>query len=223
MTTERQLVITDIHGCSKTFFKLLEKIGFTLQDKLFLLGDYIDKGKDSAGVLDLLLELIKKGYKIFPLRGNHEQRLLQNHHNEQVNDILILGKAKNLTDLYRKILPKYYQFLIEMPYYYELKEFFLVHAGFNLQAPEPFLDYESMLWIRDFEVSEWQKQEIFKNKTIVFGHNPTPLGKIIEDINYKKSTICLDNGCVLKKNTFMGNLICLNLNNYEYTIQENID
>ena len=72
----KRLVIPDIHGCSNTFKELIEKVAPTKDDQLFFLGDYIDRGVDSSGVLKYLNELSEKGYQVFPIRGNHEQMLL---------------------------------------------------------------------------------------------------------------------------------------------------
>lgn len=48
----RSIAIADIHGCYRTFLRLLEQIGLGRQDNLYLLGDYIDRGPDSKGVID---------------------------------------------------------------------------------------------------------------------------------------------------------------------------
>src|SRR5438876_897645 len=74
---KRNFVISDIHGCLKTFRYLLEDIiHYTKSDTLYLLGDYIDRGPDSKGVIDYILSLKERGYRIYPLKGNHEQLLL---------------------------------------------------------------------------------------------------------------------------------------------------
>lgn len=44
----RTIAIEDIHGCSKTFFSLLEKLEITGNDVLYLLSDYIDRGKTTG-------------------------------------------------------------------------------------------------------------------------------------------------------------------------------
>lgn len=222
----RQLVIADIHGCLQTFRQLLEKIALTTNDQLFLLGDYIDKGKDSVGVLDFLLELKQNNYQIFALRGNHEQMLLETHHKTYTSQEFLLPhlrKNRGIVDENRKILPKYYEFIVNMPYYYELDNYFLVHAGFNLAKPNPFLDLESMLWIRDFDMTLEQTMVYFRGKKVIFGHNPTFLQNIQLDIKALKLTICLDNGCVFKSKWFLGNLVCLDLDSMELVIQENVE
>jgi serine/threonine protein phosphatase 1 len=222
----RQLVIADIHGCLTTFKHLVEKIVLTTNDQLFLLGDYIDKGKDSVGVLDFLLELKQNNYQIFTLRGNHEQMLLETHHKKYRSQeflLPLLRKNRGIIDENRKILPKYYDFIANMPYYYELDSCFLVHAGFNLEKSNPFIDFESMLWIRDFSVTLEQIIEYFKGKKVIFGHNPIFLQHIQQDIKMLKPAICLDNGCVFKSKWFLGNLVCLDLGTMELIIQENVE
>ena len=60
---ERIFAIGDIHGCSKTFEKLLtDKIQLQKDDKVYCIGDYIDSGDDSKGVIDLILKLRGEGY-----------------------------------------------------------------------------------------------------------------------------------------------------------------
>jgi len=72
----RQFAIADIHGHLKTFKALLREINFTVFDELFLLGDFIDRGPDSKGVIDYIEELKQTGYTVYCLRGNHEQLCL---------------------------------------------------------------------------------------------------------------------------------------------------
>ena len=70
--------IGDIHGCFKTFKKLLlEEIGIQQSDKIYCIGDYIDRGNDSKGVMDFIINLRIAGYHVYTLRGNHEQMMLE--------------------------------------------------------------------------------------------------------------------------------------------------
>jgi serine/threonine protein phosphatase 1 len=70
----RILAIGDIHGCSVALRTLLDAVAPTPEDLLITLGDYVDRGPDSPGVLDLLLELHATG-RLIALRGNHEQMM----------------------------------------------------------------------------------------------------------------------------------------------------
>lgn len=67
----RTLVIGDIHGCSTALRTLLDAVKPGPEDILVTLGDYVDRGPDSKGVLDILLGL-EKATQLKPIIGNHE-------------------------------------------------------------------------------------------------------------------------------------------------------
>jgi len=67
----RVLAIGDIHGCLGAFDDLLNWVKPAPSDVLVTLGDYVDRGPDSRGVLNRLLEL-KRRLNVVCLRGNHE-------------------------------------------------------------------------------------------------------------------------------------------------------
>lgn len=71
----RTLAIGDIHGCSASLDHLLNFIELKPSDLLITLGDYVDRGPDSKGVLDRLIQLHLTG-QLIPLRGNHEIMML---------------------------------------------------------------------------------------------------------------------------------------------------
>ena len=225
----RRFAIGDIHGCSKTFKTLVEdKIQLTKDDHLFLLGDYIDKGLDSKGVLDYILYLKENDFQIFPLMGNHEFNLLeasQEYNARMFRLFLKINKNTGIVDEQMKIKPKYLRFLESLPYYYELEDYHLVHAGFDFRKENPFEDYQAMLYIRRFEA----KEELLNGKKIVHGHQPTHLIDIQNSISSNASVIPLDNGCTYNKPhkildyKKLGNLCCLNLDTLELIVQKNIE
>lgn len=222
-TKGRRLVIPDIHGCSLTFRALLQKINFTHDDLLFFLGDYIDKGIDSKGVIDEILRLQSENYQIFLLRGNHEQMLLESI-DEYPENPLLFHKAYKLENLLNEngdVEEKYYTFLKNLFYYFELEDYFLVHAGFDFDAEKPFQDFDSMLWMRD----TFYDEELAKSKTIIFGHQPTPFTDIQTSIQNNSPLICLDNGAVFYdfKNHGFGKLICFDLDTKKLILQENLE
>lgn len=61
-------VISDIHGCKKEYLKLLEKIKFSANDHLYILGDAVDRGFNPIGVLK---DIMGRNNVIFIL-GNHD-------------------------------------------------------------------------------------------------------------------------------------------------------
>lgn len=73
----RLAVIGDLHGDTPTFFKILDKIGPDFlsdsHNKLVFLGDYVDRGSDSAGVLYSVCRLkARHPDSVVLMRGNHE-------------------------------------------------------------------------------------------------------------------------------------------------------
>ena len=69
------IAIGDIHGCSRTLKVLLEALSLGAEDHLVFLGDYVDRGPDTRGVIHQLIALSKRVRCTF-LRGNHEQAML---------------------------------------------------------------------------------------------------------------------------------------------------
>ena len=67
----RTYAISDVHGMGHLLDQMLEKIAFSEADRLYVLGDLIDRGPDPAGVLDLAME--RKN--IIALKGNHGTHL----------------------------------------------------------------------------------------------------------------------------------------------------
>jgi serine/threonine protein phosphatase 1 len=225
----RRLVISDIHGCSKTLNALLAKLNLRESDTLYFLGDYIDRGPDSSGVLDIIINLQNTFPNIFPLSGNHEYQMLraEEEYDEKSFYYYVkkLAKSKDILNKKRQIKKKYRKFMETLPYYIELEDYFLVHAGFDFRKKKPFDDVSGMLNIRKFKYDVVKAKE----KTIIVGHTPKTSDMIKNEIKSDKKIIHLDNGCVYTKQhkiydyTKLGNLCCFNLDTKELTCQENID
>ena len=136
--------ITDIHGCCQTFINMVEKeLQITKEDELFLLGDYIDRGKDSKGVFDYIMHLQSENFKIQCLMGTHEDMLIEAFHNPLALsswlrnggiETLKSFDAKEVTD----IPQKYIDFIKNLKLYIELDDYWLVHAGFNFNKSDIF-------------------------------------------------------------------------------------
>src|SRR5262249_765311 len=71
----RLLAIGDVHGCLTALDPLLGFVRPTPDDQVVFLGDYVDRGPDSRGVLERLVEL-KRMRQVVCLRGNHEIMML---------------------------------------------------------------------------------------------------------------------------------------------------
>jgi len=218
-TQGRVLVIADIHGHNKTLKALLKKVQLTKQDYLFLLGDYIDRGDDDVSVIQTIMDLVNDDYLVFPLKGNHEEKIIQRH--SLVSDLTtpVIENPEEITDEVGRIHHQFVRFFSSLPYYYEMDDFYLVHAGFDFSKIAPFKDYDSMLWIREIANPT--------PKTIVRGHVITELEAIRTQVIARHSIINLDNGIYLGQTVGniprdIGNLCCLDLKSFELITQENI-
>ena len=76
MTIARTIAIGDIHGCSAALHAFLDSLRPRPEDTIITLGDYINRGPDTRGVLDRLIDLGRR-CRLVPLLGNHEQMLLE--------------------------------------------------------------------------------------------------------------------------------------------------
>lgn len=72
----RTIAIGDIHGCAGALEALLNELDPTFDDTIVTLGDYVDRGPDSAGVVEQLVELVSR-CQLIPLLGNHELMMLE--------------------------------------------------------------------------------------------------------------------------------------------------
>jgi serine/threonine protein phosphatase 1 len=223
----RSFAISDIHGCFKTFRFLIEgMLKLEKSDNLYLLGDYIDRGMDSKGVLDYILHLSSENYRVTVLKGNHEEMLLRSMHDGNLlNSWLMNGGDMTLHSFNvnnNEYLPEaYLDFMSSMESYKALDNYILVHAGINFNLQNPLEDKEAMLWLRNFTVDRVKSG----NRTVVHGHTPISREKIAEsiiDID-KNKRINIDNGCVYKSNQQFGQLCALELNTLELYFQPNID
>jgi serine/threonine protein phosphatase 1 len=221
LPTGRRLVIPDIHGCASTLKKLLQQLDLKLDDQLFFLGDYINKGPDSLGVLACIQNLIDQRYNVFPLLGNHDQMMLQylETREEAIGEKLIEMNGPEFISDQIYEFEKYRHFLSQLVVLYESGDFLLVHAGFDFSLPDPFSDLSTMLTIRGFEYDKKKTD----GKRIVHGHYPHPLGHIQSAIRDRSDIIPLDNGCVYEDRTGQGHLLCLNLDSFKLWVQPNVE
>jgi serine/threonine protein phosphatase 1 len=218
---KRTIAIGDIHGCAKTFFALIEKLDISEEDEIILLGDYIDRGPDSKGVINTIMALIENDYNIKCLLGNHEEIMFVSETGFYPFSTWITngGDAtlENFEVDFFNEMPKAYQdFFKACLYYYETDKYIFVHAGLNFANENIFEDKEAMLWIRRFA----DNQPKLGNKIMIHGHTPKPLQEIL---NQKGNCINIDGGCVYikEKQTGLGNLVAIILETMEYVWVEN--
>jgi serine/threonine protein phosphatase 1 len=73
-TANRLFAVGDIHGCATALKTLIEAIDPQPQDTIVVLGDVIDYGPDTKGVIQQLIEL-SQSCQLMLVRGNHEELL----------------------------------------------------------------------------------------------------------------------------------------------------
>ena len=218
----RTFAIGDIHGCCRTFQKLLlEKLRISKSDTLYCVGDYIDRGADSKGVLDFIIELRKSGYQVYTIRGNHEQMMLEARDDEMMwqlwnrNGGDTTMKSFGVKEM-EDIDPVYFTMLEAMPFYIRTGNHIIVHAGLNFSKKNYWDDTDSMLWMRDAD--PWQP--LLGDQLLFHGHTPKTLDYIL---NQEGNCYNIDGGCVYNKFVGLGYLVAINLGDMEYTFVENCE
>ena len=215
----RILAISDIHGELGLFQQLLVKVNYNATlDQLFLLGDYIDRGPASSGVLNLVAELKANGARV--LMGNHEAIMLaacrSGHPKPWMHWITVCGGVETLISYgyqvqdfeeaikanalpaFIRTLPKleeHLQLIETFETYIELEDAIFVHAGVVPDMAPKDTERNQLLWIRE-EFHAGYRGE----KTVIFGHTPTY--KLYQDpTNYsvyvgENNIIGIDGGAV---------------------------
>ncbi len=185
----RTLAIGDIHGCIKSLKTLVDFVKFSPDDTIVTLGDYIDRGPDSKGVIDYLLEL-RETHNLITLKGNHEAMILDSrNYPENVMHWLINGGIATLDSFeaieVEDIQDRYWDFFKSCKLFHETDRHIFVHAGLapNLNMDEQ-IEYD-VLWLRFKKTKQHQS-----GKKIICGHTPQrpPVPTV------KKHAICIDTG-----------------------------
>ena len=205
--------VSDIHGDFSKYKKLLQKIEFSADDILFVVGDVADRGRHASPIL---LDMMQHD-NIIPLIGNHDflaALCLRKLTNESIDDLdtntlevifewLNDGGEATLKDFSRRSPQEkeaILDYLNDFESYAEVqaggKDFILSHAGLGNFSPVKRLEDYSLADLA-FSRTDFSKQ-LFQDKFIVTGHTPTGLipgnpnpGYIYRANNY----IAIDCGC----------------------------
>jgi len=211
--SNRQFAIGDIHGCFDSLKELIEnKIQLRKNDKLIFLGDYIDRGSNSKEVIDYIIELQENDYDVVTLLGNHESMLVDAYNNEgALSKWIQNGGSETLKSFeinsLKDLDSKYLNFFNSLKLYFELDEYLFVHAGFNDELENPFVDKYSMLW----KSRDRYFNPLLTNRIIIHGHSPVSIETCEEQIKNNSKVINIDAGCVYSS-TDLGKLVALEIN-----------
>ena len=177
----RLFAIGDVHGHLATLRALLHRLRLGPEDRVILLGDAIDRGPDSAGVVDLL----RSHPNVIALKGNHEHMAVQSIQADgsfeawgpwmrrggkstygsyivQAEGDLHRAKAKMVDD---------FAWLDSLPTQIVLDRHRFVHAGYDPRMPLDMQGEKELLWIRKV----WYDHDapVDPNRAVFFGHTTT--------------------------------------------------
>jgi serine/threonine protein phosphatase 1 len=189
----RILAIGDIHGCLRALDGLLEIVRPRADDTIVALGDYADRGPNSRGVIDRLLEL-QTQCKLVTLRGNHDLMMLNACIEYAALEEWLLCGGKQTLESYaadggpgqlNDIPTLHWQFLEATLPFFEIDTHFFVHANVDPHLPldeQP--DY--LLYWEKLE-REWSAPH-GSGKIMVCGHSAQRSG-IPLDLGH---AVCID-------------------------------
>ena len=177
----RLYVVGDVHGHLATFRALLHRLNLGPEDRVVCLGDMIDRGPDSAGLVDLL----RSHPQVICLKGNHEQMAVQSVQMDGTFEawqpwMKRGGKSTYASyivqaegDLWqaKQTMVDDFIWLDNLPTQIVLDHIRLVHAGYDPRMPLDMQGEKELLWIR----KEWFQHEgaVDPARTVFFGHTTT--------------------------------------------------
>lgn len=194
-------VVGDIHGRLKLLDQLIRDVPWNVRrDKIVFLGDLIDRGDDSPGVVDRVMELADANANVVTLRGNHEQMLLDCLEYGELNWLIPenggqatlksyginLNEIEDISDI--KIPDEHLEFLASLPFYHEDDEAIYVHAGLVPGERPAETDPDILIWTRDIDFYKG-----YYGKLCFFGHTPT---HYLPRDGRRKFGIYIHGGCV---------------------------
>lgn len=188
---ERLYAVGDIHGCAgllRSLLALIDRDASGVGRRFVFLGDYVDRGPDSKGVIDALLAIRADLPATVFLRGNHEQAMLDflnaPDHNEEwlhwggdktlesygVADIWRKHPSELARELAARLPASHREFLGSLELWRVIGDYAFVHAGFKPGVALADQVERDCLWIRaEFHNAEPDKRP---SQTVVHGHHP---------------------------------------------------
>lgn len=185
----RTIAIGDIHGCLTALQTLLEVINLAPDDRLIFLGDYVDRGPNSRGVIEKLIQLSQVSQHVF-LRGNHDQWMLSARYNkdefrgwESVGGYATLDsyEACTLDD----VPSEHFDWQQTTRYFFQTETHIFVHGSIGYDPPHKTSE-RVLLWQRIYGIEEHPS-----GKFVICGHTAQGDGRVL-DLGH---AICIDTCC----------------------------
>ncbi len=208
---ERIYAVGDVHGRYDLLRQLIDRIGEhsnalepAASLHILLLGDLIDRGPQSAQILDFLYDLQRKTDRVIVLQGNHEEALLQalDGNLEIFEAWLRVGGTETLRsfglaaptergdlrrclrELRTAIPAPWVEWLRRLPLTARSGDYFFCHAGVRPGIPLRRQSREDLLWIRE----EFLADPRDHGAMIVHGHS------VETDVQFRENRIGIDTG-----------------------------
>ena len=225
--TDRKFAISDIHGCYRTFKKLLKKVNFDGSDHLYVIGDFLNKGPRTQPLFEHLYHLSQKG-QLSLIRGNHEQMLLDVY--EGTRKRYLFDKMGGLATLKSfgtkkvKSLPiELIEWIHSSPLNLSVDQYIMVHGGIDCTMENPLLEDPVQLTLRN-----WYHKinhSLIGDRIILHGHSPVK--RTVIEFQYQKmlyrNYLDLDSGCAYPMKKGMGYLTIFDMSNQLLFFQKNIE
>lgn len=192
------IAIGDIHGCIDKLSSLLEQCRRYLKSQpahYIFLGDYIDRGPNSCGVIERLMKLqADTRNSVTCLMGNHEDMLLSSIDNDELKEHWLSNGGVQTLASYAKQsaaeLPReHITWMRHLPTFYNDGLRYYVHAGIDPKRLLSEQQDDDRLWIR----GEFLKSDKKFERYLVHGHTPQRSGK--PDI--RRNRVNIDTGAFL--------------------------
>ncbi|WP_369716761.1 metallophosphoesterase family protein [Leptotrichia sp. HSP-536] len=191
---DRIFVMSDIHGQYDLFLKMLKEIALKREDLMIIAGDICDRGEKSYEIYMKCMKMIKLGYNVKFILGNHEDMMLEDLENDYPlryeTEFSIYRNSKYFNkksmekwceENFFKEIKWLVKWLKNCPLVISGNENIFVHAGLDLQTKLEKQERETVLWTRDeFWLNEESVLEEYRSKNIYFGHTPNINGRISE-------------------------------------------
>lgn len=191
--------IGDIHGCVDELRILLNHVEFHKDDLIVFIGDYVDRGLNSREVVEEIVQL-SRSYTILPLKGNHEDMLvnflgfrgrfggawLKNGGEETLRSYGVTD-SMDPERAFSSLPESHIKFFRELVPGVIIDKWLFVHAGIDPLKPLEAQRAKDLFWIRENFLNNIHKLDY----TVVFGH--TPYQDVLVQKPYK---IGIDTGLV---------------------------
>jgi serine/threonine protein phosphatase 1 len=187
----RLIAIGDIHGGSYELGHLLQEIQLQSTDTLVTVGDYVDRGIDSRGVLDMLIALSRE-YHVVPILGNHDEMMLRALDDPATLYQWIEIGGKLSLDSYGDpgnpgMIPmEHVQFLRSCLPFFETDTHIFTHANYDPLLP---FDQQSPDLLRWRSLHTFTPGPHVSGKQVIVGHTP------YTDVLDLGHLVCIDTGC----------------------------